>query len=189
MKTGKTEEKRVSQSVSNDTEGQMGTVEGKIRAVVSLMGTPEVSEDGTTLRVNIQPFGDVHYVFNDWTRTNIELDTIPTPCIVYLLPAAGSFVLKNGQARDWPDVAIAFLDRAVIDENAVHDDSIVERMKRLVLAFVGAFNKSGLFEPIEGELRYQVPIDILDSVISGVIIQPRIKEVRGVRLCDVNIRR
>ena len=62
-------------------------------------------------------------------------------------------------------------------------------MKRLVLAFVGAYNKSGLFEPIEGELRYQVPIDILDSVISGVIIQPRIKEVRGVRLCDVNIRR
>lgn len=189
MKTGKTEEKRVSQSVSNDTEGQLGTVEGKIRAVVRMMGNPvgEGTDDG--LCVDVPPFGEVHYVFNDWTRTNIELDTVPTPCIVYLLPAAGTFILKNGQARDLPDAAIAFLDRAAIDENAVHDDSIVERMKRLVLAFVDAFNKSGLFEPIEGELRYKVPIDILDSIISGVIIQPRIKEVRGIRLCDIDIRR
>lgn len=189
MKTGNTEERRVSKSVPTDTEGQMGTVEGKIRAVVSLMGTPEVSEDDGRLCVSIPPFGDVHYVFNDWTRTNIDLDSVPTPCIVYLLPAAGSFLLKNGQARDFPDTAIAFLDRAVVDENAVHDDNIVERMKRLVLAFVDAYNKSGLFEPIEGELRYQVPIDILDSIISGVIIQPRIKEVKGVRLCDADIRR
>lgn len=189
MKTGKSEEKRVTQSVAADTAGQLGTVEGKIRAVVRAMGVPVEEETDDRLCVDVPPFGEVHYAFNDWTRANIELDTLPTPCILYLLPAAGSFMLRNGQVRDFPDVAIAFLDKAVIDENAVHDDSIVERMKRLVLAFVNAYNESGLFEPLEGELRYQVPIDILDSVISGVIIQPKIKEVRGVRLCDTSIRR
>ncbi len=189
MRTEKTQQQEISQSVPADTEERLGTVEGKIRVVVKAMGEelePDINEN---LRINTPAFGEVHYTFNDWSRANIDLDRIPTPCIVFLQPASGTLLLKNGQVRDIPEAAIAFLDRATLDENAVFDDTIIERMKRLALAFIGAFNDSGLFEPIEGELKYRVPIDILDSIVSGIIIQPRIKEVRGIRLCDINIKR
>lgn len=189
MRTDKTPQQEISQSVPRDTEERLGTVEGKIRVVVKALGEelkPAIDEG---LRINTPAFGEVHYTFNDWSRTNIDLDRIPTPCIVFLQPAAGTLLLKNGQAKDIPDAAIAFLDRATLDENAVFDDTIIERMKRLAIAFIHSFNTSGLFEPIEGELKYRVPIDILDSIVSGIIIQPRIKEIKGIRLCDANVKR
>lgn len=187
MKTDYSENPNVKKSQPADSAGQYGTVEGKVRSVVMSMGEALVPEMGADACVSTPAYGKVHYTFNDWTRANIDIDKIPLPCIVYILPPSGTFLLKNGHAKDIPEAAIAFLDRTVLDDNSVIDDSVVEKMKRLALAFIDSVNGSGLFETVEGELRYQVPVDILDSIVSGIIIHPKLKEVAGVRLCDTNL--
>lgn len=57
-------------------------------------------------------------------------------------------------------------------------------MKRLCIRFINAVNESGLFEPIEGNLPYQVMYDRLDQNVTGIIITPILKEVEGVSLCQ-----
>lgn len=171
MKADKVEKKEaVTESVVTDNGNQLGTVEGKVRAVAK------------TIK-------GVNYIYNDWTKANIDLDKVPTPCIVFIQPSSGNFEIKNGKARDMPECAIAFLDSTVHDDDAVLEDSVIERMKRLSLRFIDALNKSGYFETIQGSVRYQVPIDTTDSINSGIIIEPTLKETAGQSLCVTNPRR
>ncbi|PNP96411.1 hypothetical protein BFS16_00565 [Hoylesella timonensis] len=165
-----TKVKAVTESIVVDNDRQLGTVEGKVRAVVRMI-------EG------------VNYIYNDWTKANIDLDKVPTPCVVFIQPSSGNFDVHNGKARDMPDCAIAFLDRTVHDDDAVSEDCVVERMKRLALRFIDAVNKSGYFEPIHGNVKYQVPIDTTDSINSGIIIEPVLKETTGQALCMTNPRR
>lgn len=170
MRANKEKTNVVTESVVKDNEGQLGTVEGKVRAVAKTIG-------------------GVNYIYNDWTKANVDLDKVPTPCIIFIQPASGFFDIRNGKARDMPDCAIAFLDKTVHDDDAVAEDCVVERMKRLSLRFIDALNKSGYFETIQGNVKYQVPIDTTDSINSGIIIEPTLKETAGQSLCVTNPRR
>ena len=156
-------------SVINDNEKQLGTVEGKIRAIAVGLG--------------------VNYEFNDWTKGNVDLDKVPTPCIVYIQPPAGRLNFDRGIAKDYPDCGIAFLDRTDHDDDAVVEDNVVERMKRLAMRFIDAMNNSGWFEHIEGDVPYQVPIDELDSINSGIFLQFTPKEKKGIPMCDAQFKR
>lgn len=162
--------KEITESVAIDSNDQLGTVEGKVRTVAK------------TVR-------GINYIYNDWTKANVDLDKVPTPCIIFIQPASGNFDIHNGKVKDMPDAAIAFLDRTVHDDDAVSEDCVVERMKRLALLFIDALNKSGYFETIQGVVKYQVPIDTTDSIVSGVIIEPVLKETTGMALCITNPKR
>ena len=74
-------------------------------------------------------------------------------------------------------------------DDAVVEDNVVERMKRLAMRFVDAMNNSGWFEHIEGDVPYQVPIDELDSINSGIFLQFTPKEKKGIPMCDAQFKR
>lgn len=156
-------------SVAFDDGFQLGTVEGKVRTIA-------------------QPLG-VTYVYNDWTKVNVDFDKLQYPAIIFIQPASGNLHVANGQIKDQPDTQFAFMDKTIYDDNAVGSDSVVERMKRLCYKFIKAFNESKLFEPFPEDIPYKVVIDHLDQMVSGIIITPRIKEKKGVLLCDINLPR
>ena len=153
------------ESVAFDTSERMGTVEGKIRTVVSSLG--------------------VNYVFNDWTKVNADMDFGEYPSIIFVQPPSGNLIFRNNTVRDRPECQIAFLDYTTHDDDAVDEDTVVERMKRLCYRFIKAINDSKLFEPVEGNVRYQTVIDHLDQNVGGIIISPTLTERNGVRICDI----
>lgn len=159
----------VAESVAFDDGYQLGTVEGKVRGIATTLG--------------------VTYVYNDWTKVNIDFDKLQYPAIIFIQPASGNLHVANGQIKDQPDTQFAFMDKTIHDDNAVGEDSVVERMKRLCYRFIKAFNESKLFDTLPEDIPYQVVIDHLDQMVSGIIISPRIKEKKGVLLCDINIPR
>lgn len=159
----------VAESVPYDDGNQLGTVEGKVKTIILPLG--------------------VTYVYNDWTKVNVDFDKLQYPAIIFIQPASGNLHVKNGQIKDQPDTQFAFMDKTILDDNGVGEDSVVERMKRLCYRFIKAFNESGLFEQLPEDIPYQVVIDHLDQMVSGIIITPRIKEKKGVLLCDINIPR
>lgn len=61
-------------------------------------------------------------------------------------------------------------------------------MKRLCIRFVVELNKSGLFEPIEGRLRYRVLYDHFDQNVTGIVITPPLIEEEGVIVCEEEYR-
>lgn len=162
-------ERAVATSLAADSEEQLGTVEGKVRSIVLPLG--------------------VNYAYNDWTRVNMDFDKLEYPAVVFIQPVAGNLHVANEQIRDQPDCQLAFLDRTVHDSDAVSEDCVIERMKRICYRFIKAFNASRLFDPLPEDIPYQSVVDRLDQGVSGIIISPRLKEKKGVMLCDINVQR
>lgn len=170
MKDEKNQEQSVvTESVAFDNSTQLGTVEGKVRSIIKPLG--------------------VQYVYNDWTKVNVDFDKLQYPAIIFIQPASGNLHVAHGQIKDQPDTQFAFMDKTVHDDQGVSEDCVVERMKRLCYRFIKAFNESGLFDQLPEDIPYKVVIDHLDQIVSGIIITPRIKEKKGVLLCDINIPR
>lgn len=150
---------------------QLGTVEGKVRRVVESMGE------------------DVEYHFASWAQVNVTLDHVTKPSIIYILPASGVLKFKRQQVLDRPQSIIAFVAPTDFDFEGAENDLVVESMKRLCVRFVKAVNDSGMFEPIEGDIPYQVPYDTMDDNVTGVIVTFQLREVDGMTYCDVLERR
>lgn len=149
-----------------DNPPKLGTVEGKVRAIVEAMGA------------------DVDYLFMNWAQANVELDRIEKPTVVYVLPANGYLDVQWNQIKDRPDTFIAFVASTEFDFEGEENDCIIETMKRLAMRFIRTLNESGYFEPIEDDLRYEVLYDHLDQNVTGIVIHPRLEEIVGVRICD-----
>lgn len=143
-----------------------GTVEDKVHSVVDSMGE------------------DVEYIFMNWAQTNVAINKIDKPTIVYVLPPSGSLNFSYARVKDKPESQIAFLSPTDFDFDGHENDNIIERMKRLCILFVEAINSSGLFEQIDGDVHYQVTYDYLDQNVTGVIITLPLVEEDGVIVCD-----
>lgn len=149
-----------------DIHPRLGTVEGKVRAVVESMGA------------------DVDYLFMNWAQANVELDRIEKPTVVYVLPANGNLNVAWNQIKDKPESFIAFVASTEFDFEGEANDNVIEAMKRLAMRFMRTLNESGYFEPIENDVPYSVLYDHLDQNVTGVVIRPILEEIEGVRICD-----
>lgn len=151
-----------------DNENALGTVEGKIRDIVTRMGK------------------DVEYRFMNWAQLNVAMDKITKPTIVYVLPPSGDFYvdLQAQEIRDFPEAQIGFLCSTEFDFESDENDALIEQMKRLCYRFIKALNKSGYFSPIDGKLPYQLLYDHLDENVTGVVITPVLEEEEGVSICE-----
>lgn len=155
----------VMETTGYDKEQVLGTVEGKIRTIVEAMEE------------------DVEYMFANWAQANVTLDKVKRPTIVYVLPPSGTLDFTWRSVKDRPDSQIAFVCHTKFDFNGQENDGIIEAMKRLCIRFVKHLNESGMFENIEGSLPYRVLYDHLDVNVTGIIIEPTLKEIDGIGLC------
>lgn len=142
-----------------------GTVEKKIHKIVDSMGA------------------DVAYQFMNWAQANVELDRVDKPSVIYILPPAGELDFGWAQVKDRPDAQIAFVAPTDFDFDGEENDDIIEQMKRLCIRFIKKLNESGLFEQIEGRQPYRVLYDYLDRNVTGIVIEPKLKEEEGILIC------
>lgn len=142
-----------------------GTVEKKIRQIVKSMDA------------------DVAYMFMNWAQSNVEIDEVSKPTIIYVLPPSGTLDIGWAQVKDSPLSQIAFVAPTEFDFDGVENDDIIEQMKRLCIKFVKAFNESGMFRQIEGGLTYRVLYDHFDRNVTGIVITPQLEEEEGVFIC------
>lgn len=148
-----------------DKETVLGTVEGKVRTIVEAMGE------------------DVEYMFANWAQANVSIDKVKRPTIIYVLPPSGTLDFSWKDVKDRPNSQIAFVCNTKFDFNGHENDGIIEAMKRLCIRFVRSLNESGMFETIEGSVPYRVLYDHLDVNVTGIVIEPTLKEVVGITVC------
>ncbi len=125
------------------------------------------------------------YVFENWTKADIRIERMELPAVVYLLPVSGTLQFKNNQVKDQPNCMFAFLDKSARDSNGVEYDTVIDRCKALAMEFIVKLNESGLFEPIDGDINYSVSLDKLSSIVSGIIVPLKLKELRGVCISNI----
>lgn len=122
------------------------------------------------------------YHYNDWSRANVDMEALQFPVLINLLPVDGQFLIKNGQIKDFPNCMFGFLDVTDFDSQSLENETVVARMKEYARGFISKVNSSGLFEAIEGQIRYQVVYDKLDINVTGVMLPLTIKERTGICL-------
>lgn len=131
----------------------------------------------------------VGYHFMNWSQANVALDGICKPTIVYILPASGTFTIndRHGRLYDKPEASIAILAPTDFDFEGCENDNIIEGCKRIAVQFIRALNESEMFEPVGGDIDYQVVYDHLDENLTGIILSMTLAETEGLSLCgDLN---
>lgn len=116
------------------------------------------------------------WVFDDWKSADRVLAKVEMPAIVCLMPVGGEMTFRRGKVWDSEDVALCFIDKVPRDADGEDNEAVYSRMKRDPMRFVGAMNKSGLFEPVEGGVRYDTIIEGTANVLTGVMMSLTIKE-------------
>ena len=139
------------------------TVEEKVRKIVEQMG--------------------VTYLFENWQAANVRLDKMQLPAVMYVLPASGSLNVGLMQLKDYPNCMIAFMDKTKHDFSGEENDSVIEGCKSLAKEFILRVNRSGVFEPVQGDIQYSVFYDKLDVNVTGIVIQVPLKEIKGLVMC------
>lgn len=162
-----------------DNDIKLGTVEGKVHAIASLLQKKDENGDVS-----------VEYLYCNWAQANVSLDKVDKPTIIYVLPPSGDLDFTWNQVKDAPNAQIAFVCPTDFDFDGEENEGVIERMKRLCIRFIKNLNESGMFEQIEGKVMYRVLYDHLDQNVTGIIIEPQLKETEGIWICaDPGIRK
>ena len=104
-------------------------------------------------------------------------------------PPSGKLDFSWNRVKDAPNAQIAFVVPTDFDFDSEDNEDLIEQMKRLCIKFVLAVNESGMFELIEGDLPYRVLYDHLNQNVTGIVIEPQLKETDGIWICaDPEIR-
>lgn len=124
-----------------------------------------------------------NYLFDNWQTANIRLDKANIPCVLNVLPVSGVFTLSDTQLKDKPNCMIAFMDKAEFDFDGEQNDDVIESCKNRAKEFILTVNKSGIFKPVSGDIRYSTFYDKLDVNVTGIVIELQLEETKGNVLC------
>lgn len=123
-------------------------------------------------------FADLSFVFENWYDADTTIERVALPAIIFVLPFSGSVEFKNGRTCDQENCAIAFVDKVPRNALGWDNSETYNRMKERGTAFLKAINASGLFEPLPDVVPYSVICERLSSIVTGVMFDVQLKEVR-----------
>lgn len=122
------------------------------------------------------------WVFDDWRSVDRMLAKMQYPAIVCLMPTGGEMTFKNGRVRVSTNVSLCFMDKVRRDADGEDNAEVYNRMMGEAMRFVGAMNKSGMFEPIDGGVIFDTIIEGTANVLTGVLMSLTVKDVEALCL-------
>lgn len=138
------------------------TIEDKVREIAS------------------EQFSEFSYVFEDWYTADKVVEKTALPAIIFILPVSGILQYgQHGRIKDAENCAIAFVDKVDKEADGRDNETVYNTMKTTARAFINALNASGFFNPIEGDVAYNVIYEQLSSIVTGVVLQLQLKELVG----------
>lgn len=138
------------------------TIEDKVREIAS------------------EQFSEFSYVFEDWYTADKVVEKTALPAIIFILPVSGILQYgQHGRIKDAENCAIAFVDKVDKEADGRDNETVYNAMKTTAREFINALNASGFFNPIEGDVAYNVIYEQLSSIVTGVVLQLQLKELVG----------
>lgn len=133
-------------------------------------------------RIAEEKFSGYSWIYDDWKSADRKLGKVDVPAIVCIMPVGGTLSFRRGRVWDSPNCLLCFLDKVKRDADGADNEEVLERMKEEAARFVGEMNKSGLFEPIDGDVPYDTVLEGTANVLTGIAMSLTIKEVKGLCL-------
>lgn len=137
---------------------RMKTVESKLKEIVR------------------EQFPGMSYVFDDWKAIDRKLSKVSLPAIICVMPVSGVFTFSRGRVKDKPNCYVVFMDKVPKDADGDENEEVYSRMKDMAKKFVSEVNKSGYFEPVEGDIPYDVITEKMSDILSGIGVPLSLRE-------------
>lgn len=128
---------------------------------------------------------DMFFMFNDWSRANVDLDSMISaafnrneyPLCLFVMPIGGEMNIdKGGRFKSSYDCLICFLDKSNIDENSTASFETVQKMNTYARKFISAVNASKVFDYVDGTLKIDIPYNKMDVNMTGVCVNITLTE-------------
>lgn len=130
------------------------------------------------------PYG-FSYLFATYNEADYEVDKCKDfPICLHVAQIAGTFNIdKLSTLTDSQEVVLVLLDKDKKGSaDSDHSGVIIDRMKHEAVKLIGELNRSGLVEPITGQVKYSPVVKDFNKCLTGIAIQLTIKPVEGVCL-------
>lgn len=138
------------------------TIEDKIRGIAS------------------EQFSEFTYVFEDWYTADKVIDKVALPAIIFILPVSGVLQYgEHGRIKDAENCIIAFVDKVDKEADGRDNEITYNAMKAAARRFINAINASGFFDYIQGDVAYNVIYEQMSSIVTGIALNLRLKELVG----------
>ena len=136
--------------------------------------------DDKVREIASEQFSEFSYVFEDWYTADKVVEKTALPAIIFILPVSGILQYgQHGRIKDAENCAIAFVDKVDKEADGRDNETVYNAMKTAARAFINALNASGFFNPIDGDVAYNVIYEQLSSIVTGVVLQLQLKELVG----------
>ncbi len=123
-----------------------------------------------------------HFIYDEWGRVNLHADKlkIGDKLIVETLPTTGQIDTRFAPIVKTSRTAIfAFLKHCDLDFDGAEVGGIIDEMLNVAKHYILMLDATGLYEPINGLLDYNVVLDWLDANMAGVRVTLELKEIDG----------
>lgn len=118
-------------------------------------------------------------VYQRQGMANVVLDTAEFPTAVLYCISDWTLDLKHGYNREEADILLFLLDKSKLAEEGEFYDQIILKMKQLALVFCDHVQQSPDIGFVADQVRIKSIFDKFDSTMGGVMIEAKIKELRG----------
>lgn len=129
--------------------------------------------------INILEKMGLPVVYQRQGMANVVLDTENYPTAVLYAISDWTLDLKRGYNCEEANILLFLLDRSKLAEDGDYYDQIILKMKQLALLFCDYVVQSSEIGFAEEQVRIKSIFDKFDNTMGGVMIDAKIKELRG----------
>ena len=123
---------------------------------------------------------DMAYVLGTLTEIDEKLDLLRPPFVWVVFPELGTLTYRMGRWKESFRALVGFFDLTGRDADGEDNMATYRRMVGRAKEFIEAYNASGFFEPIEGDIQTAIHAEVGAANVTGLMIDLVIKERRSV---------
>ena len=119
---------------------------------------------------------EMSYVFGTLTEIDEKLDKLQPPFMWVVFPEVGTLTYRYGRWKESFRALVGFFDLTRRDADGEDNIATYRRMLEKAKEFIVAYNASGFFEPVEGDIQTAIHAEVGAANVSGLMIDITIKE-------------
>lgn len=122
---------------------------------------------------------DMSYVLGTLTEIDEKLDLMQPPFVWVVFPEVGTLTYRRGRWWESFRALVGFFDLTRRDADGEDNMAVYRRMVDKAKTFIQAYNESGYFEPIEGDIQTFIHAEVGAGYVTGLMIDISIRERDG----------
>ena len=125
---------------------------------------------------------EMAYVLGTLTEIDEKLDVMEPPFVWVVFPDVGMLTYRRGKFWESFRVLVGFFDLTRRDADGEDNMAVYRRMVGKAKAFIRAYNESGHFEPLDGDIETTIRAEVGAANTTGLWIGINVQERDG--RCD-----